>query len=71
MVNYLAWILSATSAVMLWLMGNKNKWGPRLGLLNQVLWLAFCLALKQWGLLPGIIIYAIVHIRNMLQWEKM
>ena len=66
----MTWILSATSIIGLWLMGNQSKWGPRLGLLNQILWVYFILSTKQYGLLPGVILYTIVHIRNILKWEK-
>jgi len=67
---YLSWLLSITSATMLWLMGNKSKWGPRLGLLNQILWIAYAVWLQQWGLLPGVILYAIIHGRNMRRWSN-
>jgi hypothetical protein len=66
----MAWILSFTSATMLWLMGNKSKWGPRVGIANQILWLIYAIHIQQWGLIPGVILYAIVHIRNMIEWEK-
>ena len=67
-MNYLQWVLSATSAVMLWLMGNKSPWGPRLGLLNQVIWIVYVVATKQWGLLPGVLIYTVIHARNVAKW---
>ena len=66
----MAWVLSATSALMLWLMGSGSKWGPRLGILNQVLWLVYAIGLEQWGLLPGIVLYALVHLRNLYKWER-
>lgn len=66
----MAWILSFTSALMLWLMGNKSKWGPRLGLLNQVLWVVYAIMIREYGLLPGVALYAIVHVRNLIEWEK-
>jgi hypothetical protein len=66
----MSWVLSFTSALMLWMMGNKSKWGPRLGLANQVLWIIYAVTIKEWGLIPGVILYAIVHIRNLIQWER-
>lgn len=65
----LSWILSGTSAVMLWLMGNKTKWGPRVGIANQVLWIIYCAWTQQWGLLPGVLLYTAIHIRNLVRWE--
>ena len=65
----MAWILSATSATMLWQMGNKSKWGPRIGVANQMLWIIYAIWTKQWGLLPGVILYTLIHIRNVVRWE--
>lgn len=64
----MTWILSATSGLMLWLMGNKNKYAPYVGILNQVLWVIYTIQSKQWGLLPGVLIYLIIHIRNAYKW---
>jgi hypothetical protein len=69
-MNILSWILSATSAIMLIAMGNKYKYAPMIGIFNQVLWIIYTVATKQWGLLPGVIIYLIVHIRNHRKWTK-
>jgi hypothetical protein len=67
---YMAWILSITSGMMLWLMGNKSKWGPRLGIANQILWIVYAVSIHEWGLIPGILLYAIIHVRNLITWEK-
>ena len=67
---HLSWVLSATSGAMLWLMGNRSKWGPRLGLANQVLWVIYAVWLRQWGLLPGVIAYAVIHVRNLVRWQR-
>ncbi len=67
----MSWVLSATSLIMLWLMGNRSKWGPRLGILNQVLWIYYVVYIvHDWGLIVGVIAYTIVHIRNLANWEK-
>jgi hypothetical protein len=66
----MSWILSFTSALMLWLMGSKSKWGPRLGLVNQILWLIYVISIKEWGLIPGVVMYAVVHVRNLISWER-
>jgi hypothetical protein len=66
----MAWILSAMSIAMLWMMGNKSKYGPILGLVNQVAWVWYAVSLEQWGLLPGVAGFTIVHIRNLYKWSK-
>jgi len=64
------WLLSLTSCIMLWLMGSKNKWGPVVGLANQVLWYIYAVRLQEWGLLVGITAFTFVHIRNILLWWR-
>ena len=65
----MTWILSITSIIMLWLMGNRSKWGPRFGLVNQALWIYYIYNTEQWGLAVGVVAYTLVHIRNLLKWE--
>ena len=68
--QHFAWVLSATSGLMLWMMGNRSKWGPRLGIANQALWIIYAVWLQQWGLLPGVLAYTVIHIRNLIRWES-
>ena len=69
-LNEFSYLLSIISLVTLWLIGNKNKAGFVLGLLNQVLWIWYALMLKQYGLLVGVIAYAAIYIRNLIKWNK-
>ena len=69
-LNEFSYLLSIISLVTLWLIGNKNKAGFILGLLNQVLWVWYALMLKQYGLLVGVIAYAVIYIRNLIKWNK-
>ena len=62
------WILSGTSALMLWLMGNKSRYAPLIGLGNQCLWILYALRIRQYGLLPGIAAYTVIHARNAWKW---
>lgn len=64
------WILSVTSCYMLWLMGNKSKWGPRVGIVNQILWIFYAVSIEQFGLLVGVLAYTVIHIRNCVKWEQ-
>lgn len=64
-------ILSVTSCLMLWLMGNKSVWGPRVGIANQMLWVWYALSIDQVGLLVGVIAYTVIHVRNCVRWERM
>lgn len=64
------WLLSLTSCVMLWLMGSGSKWGPVVGIANQALWYAYAVRLREWGLLPGITAFTIIHARNAWRWWR-
>lgn len=69
-MNYLDWILSFGSFIMLWLMGNKHPYAPIVGIFNQVLWIAYVIQTKHWGLFPGVLGYTFIHIRNVIKWQK-
>lgn len=68
--NTFSYILSAVSLTSLWLMGNKNKLGIVVGLVGQILWLAYALMLKQYGLIIGVVAYTIIHVRNLIKWAR-
>lgn len=69
-IKIVDWILSISSFTMLWLMGNKSIWGPRVGLATQVLWAIYAVQTKAYGLLPGVALFTVTHIRNMRLWSK-
>jgi len=66
----LDWVISFTSFVMLWAMGDRKWWAPILGIANQFIWVAFVMINEKWGLLPGVILYTAVHARNAYKWMK-
>lgn len=68
--HVLPWVLSFITLYSVYLAGNKNVWAWRLGLGNQVLWLALNIHLEVWGLLPLCFCMAIIYARNWLKWSK-
>jgi len=68
-LKLIPWVLSGLACVTLWLMGNKNVWGPRIGLASQLLWAYYTIITKQWGLVPGMLLYAVIHARNLWRWR--
>ena len=64
------WALSAISMLVIWLMGNKNKYAPLVGVLGQVLWIYYAWDIEQYGLLAGTIGYLVIHLRNSCKWLK-
>ena len=69
-MRYFEIFISLSSLTMMWLMGNKNKYAPLVGLFNQVLWITLVLITKQWGLMIGVVAYTIVHARNLYKWMQ-
>jgi hypothetical protein len=55
---------------MLWKMGNKVPYAPVIGLFNQIIWVVYVVMTKQWGLMPGVIMYAVIHARNTYLWQR-
>lgn len=58
------------SMLMLWMMGNKNKFAPFIGIVAQILWIYYAISLKQYGLLFGTVGYLVIHGRNAYKWVK-
>jgi hypothetical protein len=64
----LQWSLSVQAMVMLWLMGNGNKWGPVVGIVGQIIWIWYSVKTEQWGLVPGVLMFTVIHARNCRKW---
>lgn len=64
------WIISLTSCLMLWMMGNKSILGPIFGIANQALWIFYVIWTRQYGLLLGVSLYTVIHIRNLAKWKR-
>jgi hypothetical protein len=64
------WILSALSMAMLWMMGNKNRFAPLVGIFAQLLWIYYVISTAQYGLIVGVIGYLVIHIRNAAKWNS-
>jgi len=67
---WITWFLSAISIISLWLVGNKNVWGFVIGLVGQGFWLLYTMSTEQYGLIPGVLVYTVVYIRNIYQWRQ-
>jgi hypothetical protein len=70
MADELAWGMSLFGFMAWWLYGNKSKYGPWAGLIHQAVVLAYTVATGHYGLLPGIVLFVFVHIRNYKLWTK-
>ncbi len=66
----LPFLLSIIPIYMLILVGNKNKLGWLIGLVEQFLWLIWIIISSTWWLFPVNLALWIVYLRNYLKWNK-
>lgn len=62
-----SWTLTAISAFTAWLIGSHHRWCWAMGLLGQVMWVAYALATDQSGFLGATAIYTTIYLRN---WRR-
>jgi len=63
-------IISITTIISAWYIGNKSVWGQRLGLFANLQWWLYVILFHRWGLVPMELFFTIVTIRNLIKWEK-
>jgi hypothetical protein len=64
-----SWLLMAGGVTGLYLAGRRHWIGWAIGLGTQVLWLAYSISTRQWGFLVSCLIYAVIHLHNLLDWR--
>lgn len=70
MLVVLPWILSALTIYTMFLAGDKKQGAWIVGLINQLLWLVFIIAIGAWGLLPMNLALWFVYTRNYIKWQE-
>jgi hypothetical protein len=68
-ITYLPFLMSAITLWMNLMAGNLHRSAWLVGLVNQLLWLGWIIAVGAWGLLPMNIGLWIVYGRNHLKWN--
>jgi hypothetical protein len=63
-------IISITTIISAWYIGNKSVWGQRLGLFANIQWWVYVIVFGRWGLAPMEIFFTAITIRNLIKWEK-
>lgn len=69
MKQILPLVTSSVTVYNMYLAGNKDHRAWILGLLNQILWLAFIISFGAWGLLPLTIALTFMYARNLRKWK--
>lgn len=63
-------VISVTTLISAWYIGNKNVWGQRLGLFANIQWWIYVIAFQRWGLVPMEIFFTAITLRNLIKWER-
>lgn len=64
------WILSVTTLIGLWLIGNKNNKGNAVLIVNQGLWAWFAINTNNKGLLPLVVALFFLYLWNWWKWRQ-
>ena len=71
MTNLIWQILcSIITIAAIWLMGNRWKYAPIVGVASAITWIAYSWIYCLWGLMPLNIFSLVVYIRNSYLWIK-
>ena len=65
-----SWVLAVIGVTGIFLVGRKTIWGWLILCVNEVLWIAYALATKQYGFIAMAIAYAAVYIKSFMHWKK-
>lgn len=65
-----SWALTLIGVTGFWLAGRKVWWCWYVNIANQILWLAYSLATRQWGFLLGVVVYTAVFVPNAIRWTR-
>lgn len=66
----LPWATSFGTLLGMWLIGQKRSSGWAVGLLNQVVWVAFAVVYGAWGLLPLSAALTVIYTRALTRWRR-
>jgi hypothetical protein len=66
----LQWAAGSTSLISAWYMGNRSLAGPIWGVVSQACWFGMIVTNGLWPLLPTMLIFMGIHIRNLHRWLR-
>ena len=64
-----SWLLSAMGVAGIWLAGSRKRSGWAIGLVSEVVWIAYAVLTRQYGFILGALAYGFVQVRNWLAWS--
>jgi hypothetical protein len=67
---YLDWIAMIFTALNVWLLGSQDERGWWLGMIGNVLWIAYSAATAQLPLLILNVLFLGLNVRGMVKWRS-
>ena len=58
------------SIVGLWLITAKNRWGFGVGVVKEIVFVAYALASRQYGFAVGEAVFLVLFIRGFVLWSQ-
>lgn len=62
--------LASVGLLGLWLAGSGRSVGWAVGIVAQVLWIAYAVTTRQWGFIATALAYGVVYARNFQVWQR-
>ena len=68
--RWYSWALAPFGVAGMLIVGRKNAWGWALSITTQFLWVAYALAIQQYGMILGSVLYLAVYVKNLRLWLR-
>jgi hypothetical protein len=65
-----SWVIAAMSAVSLYLLTRKDRWGHALGAVKEALFAVYALATHQHGFAVGETVFLVLFVRGFVLWSR-
>ena len=69
-MGYWSYVLAAIGVTGIFFVGRKTIWGWLVLCINEVIWIAYALATKQYGFIIMALAYTAVYIKSYMGWKS-
>lgn len=58
------------TALGLWAVGKKLRWGFISGFISCIIWIAYGLEIDSWGIILGNTLFGIMNLKGYINWSN-
>jgi len=69
-MSYWSWLLALIGVTGIFLVGKKKNWAWLVLCCNELIWIVYALATKQYGFIVMATAYTIVYLKSYKEWKK-